>query len=241
MAIAEEVEVEEVETEQTKAKKTKAKKAHPEADSGDEDEEEKPKDSAKTVAPAAAPAAPAAPEFKLSQIIPMVAMMGLQKFNLEELGYVHHVEVGYVVVQVVCLALMFLIYLKIDEMVDDGRKIKIPEVKQMGQVVSPAKEQTSKEYDMDKLKEAVKQPLLGTLITAGIYYKWGSLMPLVMQVLMTPFTLYEGPLTQIHLLGKVMKRPFPTPPGPFAGLMPAAPADEAKADEPKAVTEKKDE
>mmetsp|Transcript_9457 Transcript_9457/g.18106 ORF Transcript_9457/g.18106 Transcript_9457/m.18106 type:complete len:241 (-) Transcript_9457:668-1390(-) len=240
MAVAEEVEVEEVETEQTKAKKTKAKK-DADAESGDEDEKQKPKDSAETVAPAAAPAAPAAPEFKLSQIIPMVAMMGLQKFNLEEMGYVHHVEVGYAFVQVVCLALCLLIYLRIDKMVDDGRKIRIPEVKQMGQVVSPAKEQTAKEYDMDKLKEMVKQPLLGTVITAGIYYKWGSLMPLVMQLLMTPFTLYEGPLTQIHLLGKTMERPFPTPPGPFAGLMPDAPADEPKADEPKAVTKKKDE
>merc|ERR1719436_2256013 len=115
---------------------------------------------------------------------------------------------------------MYLTYLRIQKMVDDGRKIKIPEVKQMGQVVTPAKEQTAKEYDMEKLKEAVKQPLIGFLILGGIYYKWGSLMPLVMQVLMTPSTLYEGPLFQIHFLGKEKKRPF-TKPNPFG--LPSAP------------------
>merc|ERR1711879_325826 len=105
----------------------------------------------------------------------------------------------------------------------DGKKIKIPEVKQMGQVVAPAKEQTSKEYDMEKLMEAVKQPVMGFLILGGIYYKWGSLFPLVMQILMTPLQLYEAPLTKIHLLGKPQKRPFPVP--SMFGL-PAAPKAE---------------
>lgn len=234
MAIVEEVEVD----------KSAEQAEEAEAENATEQTAAKKDEDAKTVAPAAAPAAPAAPpapEFKLSQIVPMVAMMGLQKYNLEEMGYVRHVEIGYIVIQVVCLGIMYLIYLSIGKMEDDGVKIQIPEVKQMGQVVAPAKQQTAKEYDMDKLKEAVKQPLIGSLITAGIYYKWGSLMPLVMQVLMTPFTLYEGPLTQIHLMGKKMNRPFPAPPGMFG--MPSAPAPEPKAagDEPKAVAEKKDE
>merc|ERR1712194_483694 len=90
--------------------------------------------------------------------------------------------------------------------------------KQMGQVVSPAKEQTIKEYDMDKFKEALKQPVMGAVIMGGIYYKWGSLMPLVMHVLMTPMQFYESPLTQIHIMGKKMDRPFPVPPGPFDAL-----------------------
>jgi len=184
----------------------------------------------------AAPPAPAAPEFKLSQIVPMVAMMGLQKYNLEEMGYTRHVEIGYVVVQLACFAVLYFVYMKINTMLDDGKKIKIPEVKQMGQVVTPATEQTAKEYDMAKLKEQVKQPLIGFVILGGIYYKWGSLMPLVMQILMTPMTLYEAPTTQIHLLGKTMVRPFPVPPGMFDGLKAAA-APEAAA-EP-AVEDKK--
>jgi len=216
MAVVEEVEVEETE-----------KVAEDEAIEKTEEDED---------AKVAEPAAPAAPEFKMSQIVPMVAMMGLQKYNLEEMGYTRHVEIGYVVVQVACLAVLYYVYLKINTMLDDGKKIKIPEVKQMGQVVTPATEQTAKEYDMAKLKEQVKQPLIGFVILGGIYYKWGSLMPLVMQILMTPMTLYEAPLTQIHLLGKTMVRPFPVPPGMFAGLTPPA-APEAAA-EP-AVEDKK--
>merc|ERR1712113_1194707 len=96
----------------------------------------------------------------------------------------------------------------------------------MGHVVAPAKEQTPKEYDLDKWKEAIKQPLIGFVILGGIYYKWGSLMPLVLQILMTPMQLYEAPLTQIHLLGKQKTRPFPTP-NPFG--LPSAPAPEATA------------
>lgn len=159
----------------------------------------------------AAPPAPEMPEIKFSQILPMLAMMGLQKFDLEKLGYVHHVEVAYVLIQIVNLVVLYLIYRKICQMTDDGAKLKIPEVTQMGQVVAPAKEQTPKEYDMEKWKEAIKQPVISCLISGGIYYKWGSLLPLVMQALMVPLQLYEAPLTQIHLLGKAKTRPFPTP------------------------------
>jgi len=209
MVVVEEVE-EETSKDQTGAKKTAGQGANK---SGDQQ-----KPAAAVEAAAAAPAAPAAPEMKLSQILPMVAMMGLQKYNLEEMGLVHHVEIAYVVVQVLCLGFLYVVYLQINKMADDGKKIKIPEVKQMGQVVSPAKEQTAKEYDMEKFKEALKQPVMGAVIMGGIYYKWGSLLPLVMQVLMTPMQFYESPLFQIHLLGKKMDRPFPVPPGPFDAL-----------------------
>jgi len=187
----------------------------------------------------AAPAAPAAPEFKVSQIAPMLAMLALQKYNLEEMGLTHHVEIAYVVVQLLCFGALYFTYDKINKTVDNGIKIKIPEVKQMGQVVAPAKEQTTKEYDMDKLKEAVKQPLIGFVILGGIYYKWGSLMPLVMQVLMTPMQLYEAPLTQIHLLGKKVNRPFAVPSMFGLPSAPEAPAEVVDAPASKPKKEKK--
>jgi len=227
MAVVDEVEPDCVEvTEEVDADK---------AVSGDEDSKDS-KTVVSSKAPAAAeePAAPAAPEFKVSQILPMVAMMGLQKYNLEEMGYTHHVEIAYVVVQLLCFAVLALIYQRVGQMVDDGPKIKVPEVKTMGQVQSPAKEQTIQEYDMEKLKEALKQPLMGFVILGGIYYKWGSLMPLVMQVLMTPLQLYEAPLTQIHIFGKNKPRPFPVP--SMFGL-PSAPAAEPEVE---AITAKKD-
>jgi len=223
MAVVEEVE-----------EKVAADEVEKEEEASEEEKEESKKDSA--VASSAEPAAPAGPEFKISQIVPMVAMFGLQKYNIEEMGLTRHVEIGYVIVQLLCFGVLWFVYDRITKMTDDGIKIKIPEVKQMGQVVTPAKEQTTKEYDMEKLKEAVKQPLMGFVILGGVYYKWGSVMPLVMQMLMTPMQLYEAPLTQIHLLGKELKRPFPVP--SMFGL-PAAPEPEAEETVP-AVEEKKE-
>jgi len=125
----------------------------------------------------------AAPGISVSQILPMVVMMGLSKYDLQEMGYTHHVEAAYVVVQIFCLGALGLMYQKIAAMVDNGVKIKIPEVKQMGQVVSPAMEQTAKEYDMSKWKEQIKQIVMGACILGGIYYKWQYLLPLVLQLL----------------------------------------------------------
>merc|ERR1712061_247745 len=100
-----------------------------------------------------------------------------------------------------------------------------------------AKEQTTKEYDMAQWKEAVKQPVIGCVILGGIYYKWGSNMPLVLQMLMTPMQLYEAPLTQIHLLGRAKTRPFPTP-NPFG--LPETPQPAAAKVEDKEETKDKE-
>lgn len=163
---------------------------------------------------------------KASQLVPMVVMLGLGKFDLDALGYRRHTEVAYIIVQLLCMSLLGLLYNKIMSKPDDGVKITVPEVKQMGQVVSPATTQTSKEYDMTKLMEQGKQAVMGFVVLGGVYYKWETLMPLVLQVVMTPLQLYEAPLFQLHMLGKEVKRPFPTP-NPFG--LPSAPEPEAPA------------
>lgn len=180
-----------------------------------------------------APPAPAMPDFKASQILPMVVMLGLQKFDLEKMGYTRYVEIAYVIVQLVCFAAIYYVRTIIEKQDDAGKKIVIPEVKQFGTVVTPATEQTPKEYDMSKWNEQFKQAGMGAVILGGVYCKWGYLMPLVLQVLMTPCQLYESPLFQIHVSGKSVTRPFATP-SPF-GLptAPAAPAAEAPAAEDK--------
>lgn len=173
-------------------------------------------------------AAPPTPEIKISQILPMVVMLGLQKYDLGEMGYKRQVEVLFVIVQLVCIGLIFYMKKAIDTMKDDGPKLKIPEQKQLGQVVAPAKEESEKEYDTGKWNEQVKQQVMGFVILGGVYYKWEYLMPLVLQVLMTPCQLYESPLFQIHIMKKKVSRPFPTA-NPF-GLpsAPAAPAEEVE-------------
>jgi len=171
----------------------------------------------------AAPAPPM-PSMKMSQIAPMVVMFGLQKINIEELGYLRHVEALFFIVQVLCIGAQYWIYTKIQK-APDGKKLKIPEVKTMGQVVTPAMEQTAKDYDMSKWKEAMKQAVMSCVITFGIYLKWQYVMPLVLQVLMTPLQLYESPLFECHVLGKNVARPFPQP-NPFG--LPSAPTPVAE-------------
>eukprot|EP00450_Noctiluca_scintillans_P002169 CAMPEP_0194501920 /NCGR_PEP_ID=MMETSP0253-20130528/23632_1 /TAXON_ID=2966 /ORGANISM="Noctiluca scintillans" /LENGTH=207 /DNA_ID=CAMNT_0039343975 /DNA_START=68 /DNA_END=691 /DNA_ORIENTATION=+ len=158
--------------------------------------------------------APEAPGLSLSQIVPMIVMVGMQKFDLEKLGYTRHVEVAFVVVQVICLTLLAVIYNKIQSMDGDGAKIHIPEVKQFGQVVTPSTEQTPKEYDSTKLMEQGKQSVMGCVISGGLYFYMGYLTPLILQVPMTFLQLIESPLFKIHMFGKAVLRPFPTP-SPF--------------------------
>jgi len=165
------------------------------------------------------------PEFKISQIIPMVAMLGLQKIDLEKLGYVRHIEVLFVIVQLACLLLLYQMYRKIQTIPDGGVMLQIPEVKQFGQVVTPPSKCTAKEYDMGKLQEQLKQSVVLVMVLGGTYYKWGSLMPLVLQILMTPTQLYESPLCQLHVLGKDVTRPFAQS-NPFG--MPTAPEPPAQ-------------
>lgn len=202
----------------------------------EEEKEDKPVP-AKAAEPAV-PETPAMPQMKMSQLLPMGIMFGLQKFNLEELGYVRHAEVAYVLAQLICLGVLGLLYQRIQSTKDSGSKLKIPEVTQFGQVVKPAVEQTPKEYDMEKFLEQAKQLVMGAGILGGIYCKWGYLMPLVLQVFMTPLQLYESPLFQLHIMGaKDITRPFPTP-SPFG--LPSAPEAPAEAVEVvKAAEDKK--
>jgi len=158
-----------------------------------------------------APQAPPAPEMKLSQIVPMLVMLGLQKFDIEQMGYIRYAEMAFAISQLLCFGLLFMIYSNINKMPADGKKIHIPEVKQLGQVVSPAMEQTPKAYDMAKWMEQTKQAGMSCVMLGFFYYKWGYVMPLVLQIVMTPLQLSESPLFQLHFIGKEVARPFPTP------------------------------
>jgi len=182
--------------------------------------------------------APEMPSMKMSQLVPMFIMLGLGKFDLDEMGYRPIAEVLFLIVQVLCCGVLGLVYQKVNSMSDDGTKINVPEVKQMGQVVSPAVQQTPKEYDMAKIKDQIKQMVMSAVIVCGIYYKWRYLMPLVLQVVMTPAQLYESPLFQVHMMRREVKRPYPTA-SPFG--FPTAPEPPAAPEKKKDKEGKKDE
>eukprot|EP00440_Ansanella_granifera_P068780 gb/GFBE01074609.1/.p1 GENE.gb/GFBE01074609.1/~~gb/GFBE01074609.1/.p1 ORF type:complete len:222 (+),score=70.03 gb/GFBE01074609.1/:1-666(+) len=176
------------------------------------------------------PPTPPMPQFSISQLVPLGVSMLASKVDFEKEGLVHHVEIAYVVAQLLCIAGLGHLYTKIQALPEGGTKIKVPEVKQMGQVVSPAVEQTVKEYDMTKLEAQAKQVVIGCVILAGIYFTWGYVFPLVLQIVMTPMQLVESPLFKIYVFGSDVKRPFPEP-NPFG--LPQAPEPAA----PEAATE----
>mmetsp|Transcript_54023 Transcript_54023/g.106668 ORF Transcript_54023/g.106668 Transcript_54023/m.106668 type:complete len:206 (+) Transcript_54023:104-721(+) len=175
-------------------------------------------------------APPQAPQLKVSQIVPLVVMLGLGKMDLDEMGYRRHTEVLFVIMQLLGFGVLAMIHTKIAAMADDGKKIDIPEVKQFGQVVAPATKQTPKEYDQTKLKEQAKQALMGFLVVGLVYYKWQYLMPLVLQAIMGPVQLYESPLFQVHLMKATVKRPYPAPNPLGLPSAPEAPAVTEKAE-----------
>merc|ERR1712194_624589 len=75
-----------------------------------------------------------------------------------------------------------------------------------------------KEYDLSKWNGQIAQILVGACICFGIHYRYLYVVPLVMQVFMTPTSTLECQLAQIYLFGKLakgsLKRPWATP-SPF--------------------------
>jgi len=166
------------------------------------------------------PVAPAFPGLKFSQILPMFVMLGLQKFDIAEMGYTRHVQVLFVFIQLACGCVLGNLYGKIDAAKDDGKKVAIPEVVVMGNVQHRAKKLSTKEYDMSQWKEQAKKLFIGFVIVCGICYMWGSLTPIAMQILMQPMMLYESPLFRTYFMGQEVVRPFVVD-NPFASLFPA--------------------
>jgi len=73
-------------------------------------------------------------------------------------------------------------------------------------------EVTVVDYDTAELWKLVKGNLIGMAITLFIHIKWGFVPPLVIQVAMSPVTLWSNPLVQLYLIGKPatgsLARPF---------------------------------
>eukprot|EP00427_Karlodinium_veneficum_P009463 CAMPEP_0169076714 /NCGR_PEP_ID=MMETSP1015-20121227/8496_1 /TAXON_ID=342587 /ORGANISM="Karlodinium micrum, Strain CCMP2283" /LENGTH=118 /DNA_ID=CAMNT_0009136197 /DNA_START=328 /DNA_END=684 /DNA_ORIENTATION=- len=84
--------------------------------------------------------------------------------------------------------------------------------------------QTVQEYDLSKFVEMATGLVMTSVICFGIHYKWQYFIPLVLQVVMTPMTTLDNPLTKVYLLGQEpkgsLRRPW-TPPDPmgFNALM----------------------
>lgn len=163
---------------------------------------------------------PKRPSRKASQIVPAIALLGLQFVDIVEMGYVRHMEIALAVMQLLCIAVQFWVLARITAEPDSGRKLRFPD-----KLGGPPTIQSAKEYDVTTWMEGVKQSIVVSVVAGGIYYSCGHISILVLQFLMTPLQLYEGPLFQIHILKKHIDRPFVTQ-NPFGWSGPPKPAAE---------------
>merc|ERR1712216_387016 len=99
----------------------------------------------------------------------------------------------------------------------------------MGQVQTPATEQSPQEHDRAKVGEQITQHMTLNCVLGFVYYKWMIATPLIVQMVVTPLRLLESELARIHLFGdKTVERPFAKPPSMFGA---AAEADAAIPEE----------
>jgi len=71
----------------------------------------------------------------------------------------------------------------------------------------------------------MKQVVIGAGICSVIHYKWEYVIPLAMQCIMTPMTVFDNQLFKLHVMNCEAvgdySRPFPEPKGPFSMDPPA--------------------
>jgi len=120
-------------------------------------------------------------------------------------------------------AVLFFIQRQI-QMTKDHTKILVPRPAKFGQ---PPPEPgtmdtvTIEEYDQGEVYRLLQQLALRVAAMVFIHWKWAVTVPLVLQALITPLTLYKDKLIQFHCFGKrgpEFARPFPPPPNPFSNF-----------------------
>jgi len=106
----------------------------------------------------------------------------------------------------------------------DKTKLQVPEpAKPFTNEPATVKEITVEEYDVEKVKEYIKQTVFSCLFLLFLHYKYEFLQPLLIQSILPLKAAFFLPIFQIHVFGKLaegdLKRPFKPPANPFADLL----------------------
>ena len=89
---------------------------------------------------------------------------------------------------------------------------------------------TYQQYDMKLWKTAFFGQVMQCVVVGGIHYKWGSVMPLVMSVIMALINAPSNPLVRLHIFSEdpsglspekaaEITRPFAQPKSAFSSMM----------------------
>jgi len=117
----------------------------------------------------------------------------------------------------------------------DTKIIQVKKQAQLGQSSPPEGEMESltvQDYDFRELKSQATQLILRIAIISFIHFYWSLAVPLVIQLVSVPVSMYKAPLIQIYLLGKTIVRPFPPPPDPFDFMRQKEPLKKKKQTKP---------
>ncbi|KAI9002658.1 inorganic phosphate transporter [Gaertneriomyces semiglobifer] len=179
-----------------------------------------------------------------SQIINLVVFFGILQisnyFDLDNAANVNYLRAGYATMQLVALTAFYLAYTHIQAK-NDQTTLTYQEKKNPMDQAPETVRTTVRDYDMGKLKEAVRGQFIAMAIMAFIHFKWFYLRPLLLQSILGLRTIYQAPLVQIHVLGKQaagdLARPWKAP-GPFGQAAKPITEKELKAQEKKEAKKK---
>jgi len=133
-------------------------------------------------------------------------------------------RVAFVSAEFIGAVILFFIRTKILEN-NDTKTIQVKKQASMGQAPPTEGEMetlTVQDYDQRELKTQITQLVMRICIISGLHFYFNMTVPLVIQLVSIPTSLYKAPLVQIYLLGKTVVRPFAPPPSPFdfSSMMP---------------------
>lgn len=121
----------------------------------------------------------------------------------------------------VCVAVRLIIscceYFKIKAFRADG-VVDVPPEVWLGQEVKPATQVNAQAYDMGLWKEHTKELVIGTIVVSVIFYIYGNIVPMAMNVVSMLLKGFESPLIRVHILGRNLARPYGAKPLAGKGL-----------------------
>jgi len=165
-------------------------------------------------------------------VISLGAMQIARRIPFDDPQVLLYVRVGYVVSQVVCIAVYLYISAKIKKK-DDKTVLKYVEPKNPmspdsgGLVVT-----TFRDYDLEETSKLLRAVYMGVAMMGFLHFYMQFTQPLFIQGLMAVKGLYEAKPVKLYILNQPaegeLKRPFKQPPGLFGNSNPAT--DKASID-----------
>ncbi|KAF8808761.1 PHO88-related membrane protein [Phlegmacium glaucopus] len=156
-------------------------------------------------------------------VISLGAMQLARKIPFDDPVVLNYVRIGYVVSQVVMLAVYYYVSMTIkrknDQTVLKYVEPPAPMSQESGQLITT----TVRDYDLSETSKLLRSAYMGIAMMSVMHIYFKFTQPLFIQALMGVKNLYDAKPVAIHILGKAaigdLKRPFKTASmfGPAAG------------------------